>query len=262
MIAISTGISVYFEDSGSGEPVVFVSGQNTDHTQWQSVTPYFSDFRTIVFDTRGTGATDKPTDPYSLQGFADDTAALLDALDIERAHFVGASMGGKIVQWLMINHPSRVASAVLMATTPGGKGEVSTDEVDRVLRSAPTGDGKTDPIVPLLVSEQWAAANADFVQAIAERRMNPGGTVPRRLHYQASMAHDAWDQLPSIAAPVLVLHGEDDRMSLVRNAELLHERIANSKLVTVPNGRHEFFVEFPDISFGATREFLLENSLD
>jgi pimeloyl-ACP methyl ester carboxylesterase len=253
---------MYFEDTGSGEPIVFVSGQNTDHTQWKTITPLFSDFRTIAFDTRGTGSSDKPSDPYSLQGFADDTAALLDALDIPRAHFIGASMGGKIVQWLLINHPSRVASAVLMATTPGGVHEAGWDaEVGRVLRTAPTGDGKTDPIIPLLVSEQWASQHSAFAQAIAERRMNPGGAVPRRLHYQASMAHDTRDALPSIATPVLVLHGEDDRMSPLRNAELLHEGIAGSRLVTIPNGRHEFFVEFPDESLGAIREFLAANPI-
>ena len=251
---------MYFEDTGSGEPVVFVSGQNTDHTQWASVVPHFSDYRTIVFDTRGTGASDKPSDAYSVQGFANDTAALLDALGVERAHFIGASMGGKIVQWLLINHASRVASAVLMATTPGGENAAHWEpEVARTLRSVPTGDGTTDPIIPLLVSEKWARSHADVAQQIAGRRMNAGGVVPRRLHYQASMVHDAWEELASVTAPVLILHGEDDRMSPVRNAELLHERIAGSQLVTIPHGRHEFFIEFPDESFAAIRAFLARN---
>src|SRR5687767_5054382 len=118
--SLRTGIDVFYKTAGHGEPLVFVSGQNTDHTQWDTVSPFFEDaYQTIVFDNRGTGATSKPSEPYSMQGFAEDVIALLDDLSIDRAHVVGASMGGKITQWLAINHAERVASAMLMATTPG-----------------------------------------------------------------------------------------------------------------------------------------------
>lgn len=263
-VRLSTGISMFYNESGEGEPLLFVSGQNTDHTQWATVTPRYVDtYRIIVFDTRGTGSTDKPVDaPYSMRDFAADVVALLDALAVERAHIIGASMGGKITQQIAIDYPERVASAVLMATTPGGPHAASWDaQVARTMKSVPTGDAATDPILPLLVSELWAGENPDFAQNMAERRMNPGGPVPRRLHFQASQEHNAWESLPSITTPVLVVHGADDRISPVRNAELLASRIPAAELAVIEHGRHEFFVEYPKETTRIVRDFLARHSI-
>src|SRR4051812_33556117 len=103
---VSDGVRLYYEERGKGEPLVLISGQGSDHTTWDMVRYDFArKYRTITFDHRGTGLSDKPTEPpYTTRGFAADIIALLDYLKIERALFYGVSMGGRIGQWLGIDY--------------------------------------------------------------------------------------------------------------------------------------------------------------
>lgn len=253
------GFSLYYEELGTGVPLVLISGQNTDHSQWDSVRTRYSDaYRTISFDHRGTGNSDKPdSPPYTTRGFAADVISLLDYLQIEWAHIFGVSMGGRVAQWVAIDHPDRVRSVVLAATTPGdAHGVIKSKEASRSLKVAPTGDAQTDPLIPYLVSDDWADNNLEFVQSIAERRLNPGGNRPIQMHYEASQSHNSWDYLPSIKVPTLVLHGDDDRLNPTANAHLLAERIPNAELYLIANGRHEFFIEFPEETTKIVRDFL------
>jgi pimeloyl-ACP methyl ester carboxylesterase len=115
------GTRIAYEVFGRGAPLLLISGQSLDRTMWDGVRPALAaEFRVIVFDARGTGASDKPHTPYSTRGFAADAAAVLDAAGIARAHIYGFSMGGRVAQWLAIDHPERVGALVLGATTPGG----------------------------------------------------------------------------------------------------------------------------------------------
>jgi pimeloyl-ACP methyl ester carboxylesterase len=96
----SDGVRLYYEELGAGEPLLLISGQASDHTSWGTVPNGFADqYHVIAFDHRGIGLSDKPTaPPYSTQGFADDAIALLDHLQITRAHAYGVSMGGRVCQ--------------------------------------------------------------------------------------------------------------------------------------------------------------------
>ena len=114
-------VSLYYEEVGTGDPLVLISGQGGDHRGWDFVRDDFAaHYRVITFDHRGTGQSDKPADPpYSTRGFANDAVALLDVLGIQRAHAYGISMGGRICQWLGIEHGDRIGALVLGCTTPG-----------------------------------------------------------------------------------------------------------------------------------------------
>ena len=104
------GTRLYYEELGEGEPLLLINGQGSDHTGWDGVRDDFTDrYRVIVYDHRGTGQSDKPTEPpYSTRGFAEDAVAILDHLKIARAHAYGVSMGGRICQWLGIEHGDRL----------------------------------------------------------------------------------------------------------------------------------------------------------
>lgn len=107
-------ISVYYEEHGEGDSIVFIAGFMADHTVWDVIARRFaSNHRVIVFDNRGAGQSDCPQDPYTAELLADDTKALCDALGIKGAHFVGSSMGGQIVMSLAYRYPDLVKSAVL-----------------------------------------------------------------------------------------------------------------------------------------------------
>src|SRR5579884_1186018 len=93
----ANGINVYYEIHGVGEPLLLISGLASDHTFYRWVLPQLAArYQVIVFDNRGEGYTDKPNIPYSIDMMADDTAGLLHALGIARAHVLGTSMGGRI----------------------------------------------------------------------------------------------------------------------------------------------------------------------
>src|SRR2546428_7244815 len=117
----SDGARLYYEEIGEGEPLLLVSGQASDSTSWTGIRDDFAEhYHVIVFDHRGTGQSDKPSEPpYSTRGFAQDAISILDHLGIARAHAYGVSMGGRICQWLGIDHADRMGALVLGCTTPG-----------------------------------------------------------------------------------------------------------------------------------------------
>src|SRR4029077_10122354 len=102
-------IELYYEEHGRGDPLLLIMGLAADSTAWIFQVPDFARrYRTITFDNRGVGRSSKPPGPYTIHEMADDAVALLDALDVRRAHVVGVSMGGMIAQEIVLRHPSRV----------------------------------------------------------------------------------------------------------------------------------------------------------
>src|SRR5262249_1043656 len=103
----------------SGDPLLLIMGLAADSQAWMFQLPDFAQrYRTIIFDNRGVGRSSKPAGPYTVSEMADETAGLLDALSIPRAHVVGVSMGGMIAQELILRHPARVRGLVLACTYP------------------------------------------------------------------------------------------------------------------------------------------------
>jgi pimeloyl-ACP methyl ester carboxylesterase len=105
------------------------------------------------------------------------------------------------------------------------------------------------------------AQNSALVEEIAALWNAPLPPDARRLHYQASQAHDAWDALNQIKAPTLVIHGGDDEVNPAANAHLLAQRIAGAQLHLIPGGRHGYFEEMRGSSFAAVRDFLLAHPI-
>lgn len=107
-------ISMYYETYGQGEPLVLISGFSADHLSWGFILDYLiTDYQVVIFDNRGTGQTDVPKGPYSIEQMAQDIMDLCSYLGIKKAHFIGNSMGGHLVQMLAYRHASRVKSAVI-----------------------------------------------------------------------------------------------------------------------------------------------------
>ena len=112
-------VELYYEQHGSGAPLLLIMGLAADSMAWLFQVPEFSKhYRTIVFDNRGVGRSSKPAGPYTISQMADDTAGLLDVLGIARTHVVGVSMGGMIAQELALRHPRLVGGLVLACCMP------------------------------------------------------------------------------------------------------------------------------------------------
>jgi len=107
-------INMYYEIHGQGEPLLLIMGMGADLTVWgDSIHKFAEKYRVIAFDNRGSGRTDKPDIPYSIEMMADDTIGLMDRLDIKRVHIIGASMGSLIAQRIAAYYPERVQSLIL-----------------------------------------------------------------------------------------------------------------------------------------------------
>ena len=262
-VTVPDGTRLYYEEEGDGEPLLLVSGQRQDHTFWDGIRDDFSDhYRVIVYDNRGAGQSDKPTDPpYSTRGFARDAVALLDRLGVSRAHVYGHSMGGRICQWLGIDHGERIGALVLGGTTPGAAhGVPMSAEVDALWLHPPTDpEAALHELGALFWSPAWIETHPSDARKVMEAPPLP--EFARLLHYQASQGHDAWDLLPTIRNPTLVIHGSEDQLNPTANAYLLANQIPGAELYIIEGGRHFYPQEFRKEAGRVVSRFLARHPL-
>ncbi|WP_280386347.1 alpha/beta fold hydrolase [Nocardia wallacei] len=246
------GVRIAYQVAGAGTPLLLIAGQSNNHHWWDGIRDDFhGTHRTITFDYRGTGDSDKPDIPYSTPGFAEDAIAVLDDLGIDRADVYGTSMGGRVAQWVAARYPDRVRALVLGCTSPGGRHGVERGPEIRALLANPATAEQT--LQDLMYTPKWLATHPGPYQTLGDPEMP---SHARRRHLIASHRHDAWDVLPDIAAATLVVHGTDDRFNPAANAPLLAERIPGARLHLIPGARHAYFEEFRSVAGPLVRDFL------
>jgi len=257
------GTRLYFEESGAGEPLLLIAGNANNHHLWDPIRHDFAErYRVLVYDHRGTGQSDRPEDPsaYTSRRFAGDAIAILDAAGIDRGQVYGVSMGGGVAQWLAIDHANRVGALVLGCASPGGPNGVPTAAWVMEARQNPDPQVWARTSAALIFSPEWSEAHQEVVDSLKVVSANVPANI-RRLHNQISPAHDAWDLLPNISAPTLIIHGSDDGLVPVGNANVLAKRIPNAELHVVQGGRHAFFLEYQQEASRVVLDFLLRHSL-
>jgi pimeloyl-ACP methyl ester carboxylesterase len=251
-------VELAYQLLGEGPPLLLIQGLGYGGRGWGPVLePLAEDFTVAVFDNRGFGASDVPPGPYSVAELAEDARAVLDAAGFDRAHVVGASLGGMIAQELALAHPDRVDRLVLACTTPGGSVsfpmppqtvalmvEAATLPPDVALRrfvENGLGDGSSEELVRRIV---------------AYRTANPPDLGGWQSQATAGATHDALDRLGGIAAPTLVIHGTEDAVIDLRNADLLAERIPDARVELLPGCGHLLSWEEPERFTRLVKEFL------
>jgi len=257
--AINNGVRIYWEETGSGPPLLLIMGLGYAHQMWHRTTPLVSKhFRTILLDNRGVGQSDFPQGPYPIQTMAEDAAAVLDAAGVESADVYGISMGGMIAQEFAIQYPGRVRKLILGCTACGGPKVVRAEpEVNQVLmmRGDMTMEEGIQAAVPYIYDADTPRARIE--EDLAIRRV----TYPRPEAYayqlQGILAWESYSRLSEIKAPTLVIHGETDRLVPAGNGKLIAESISGSKLVMIPNASHIYMTDQPEASHQAILDFLL-----
>jgi 3-oxoadipate enol-lactonase len=207
-----TDINVHYDVDGSGEPLLMIMGLGASSAAWdpELVQELAKSFRTITFDNRGTGQSDKPDKPYSIEMFADDAAGVLDGLKIPRAHIFGVSMGGMIAQEFALRHPSRTGSLTLGCTTAGGSHSVPPPPESLKVLTAPREGVPPEDIIrrswPLSLTTEYIRDNRDRLEARIPRLLeHPTPPFAFQRQLEGTYTLKTWDRLPNIKAPTLVI---------------------------------------------------------
>jgi pimeloyl-ACP methyl ester carboxylesterase len=237
-------ITINYESQGSGEPLVLIPYLAADNACYAfQVADYAKHFTCISLDPRGAGETDKPEGTYSTELFADDVAAFMAAIGVEKAHVSGLSLGGAIGLWLAGKYPQRVKTLSLHSSWP------KTDPFLKVI----VGDWQTiakglgnvqemvvEGILPFCFTPELYAAKPEFIDQIAafvrSRPKQPLDAFLRQSN--AVIAHDALSQLGKISAPTQITFGRHDIVTSTRFAEPLRNGIKNSEVLVFENCAH------------------------
>ncbi|MFC3077215.1 alpha/beta fold hydrolase [Phenylobacterium terrae] len=246
----ANGIDIYYERAGSGPRLLFISGTGGDLRNKPNVFDgaLGRSFEVLAYDQRGLGRTEKPDVPYSMADYADDAAALMDAVGWDRAHVVGVSFGGMVAQELALRHPGKVERLVLACTSPGGAGGASFPfhEIEHL-----KGEARARHLLPISDTrrdEAWAKAHPElYAQLIAQTAADPFADEPGRAmgahrQLEARARHDTWDRLPDIAIPTLIAAGRYDGIALPQTQEKMAGRIPGAQLRWFEGG-HLFMIQ-------------------
>ena len=246
------GINIYYEVHGQGEPLVLIQGLGGGHASWFFQTRAFKKhYRVITFDNRGIGKTDKSSDPYTIKTMADDTIGLMDYLGVDKAHILGASLGGMVAQEIAIGYPQRVRKLVLVCASTG-EGDFA-DVHPELLRAIGTKEGSTEAdfrsvdfvkVMSVIISLAFNKRLYRMLFAnISKVHMKLGRVAGHLEQMEAVVGHSTIDRLHLIEAPTLVITGTEDRIVSPHFSEVIASQIPNAKLVKVEGGSHAFFME-------------------
>lgn len=261
----ANNINIEYDIHGSGQPLLLIAGLGYERWMWHKMVPDLAkQYQVITFDNRGMGGTDKPPGPYSARLLADDTAALLTALGIDKAAVMGHSMGGFVAQALALNHPQLINKLILSATNFGGPNHVRiTQEALIVLM-----DSRGDPLerlrngIQVSTSPRFVENHPNFVEEwIAYRVAHP--IDPNAYEAQlavglALMSEDACfeHKLTRIEIPTLIIFGACDKVVPPGNARLLAKQIPGSEVTILPGVGHFYPFEDPQEAVRVVTRFL------
>ena len=255
--ATADGTRLYFEETGSGTPIVFVHEFAGDHRSWEPQMRHFGRrYRCMAFNARGYPPSDVPESPesYSQARAADDIKAVLDALGIERAHIVGLSMGGFATLHFGFRHPARALSLCVAGCGYGAEPEqrerfrAEAEATAGFIRSAGMpAFAETYAYGPTRVQfeNKDPRGFAEFKRMLAEHSALGSTNTQLGVQRERPSLYDLVDEMRRLTVPTLVLHGDEDWPCL-RPGLLMKETIPSAALAVMPNCGHTINLEAPD----------------
>ena len=251
------GVRLYYEESGSGIPVIFVHEYAGDHRSWEPQMRHFGQrYRAITYNARGYAPSDVPADvaKYSQSRAADDIGAVLDHLGIDKAHVVGLSMGGFATLHFGFRHASRARSLVVAGCGYGA-------EPDQRARFRAEAEAIADFIATqgiTVFAEKYAYGPtrvqfenkdprgfAEFKAQLAELSALGARNTQLGVQRERPSLYELVDQMKALTVPTLVLTGDEDWPCLAPGI-LLKQHISTAALAVMPNCGHAINIEDPD----------------
>lgn len=272
-VTTDDGVELHVETTGHGKPVLFLHEFAGDHTSWESQVRYFSrTHQCITFAARGYHPSDVPTDPraYSQDRAVADAVAVLDALDIRRAHVVGLSMGGFTALHILLRHPDRVTAAVVAGAGYGAHPD--RQEAFRAECEATAAAFESEGA--FTVAKRYSQGPArvqfqnknprgwqEFATALGEHSSAGSALTMRGVQAGRPSLYDLRDELSAVRAPTLVLTGDEDEGCLEPDL-MLKRTIPTAGLAVLPKTGHTANLEEPERFNRVVDDFLASAERD
>jgi len=254
----ASDLTIAYDDVGTGAPVVLMHAFPANRRQWGPQLPALSSIcRCLAPDFRGFGESDA-RGAGSVDDYADDIARLLDALSLERAVIGGVSLGGYVTFAFWRRHPSRVRALILSDTR--ARSDTERDMARRreliALARASGPVAIADRMIEGLIGKTTRRRQPELVRSV--HRMLASATVDGIVGALDAMMHrpDATGDLATIAVPTLIIVGDEDVATPIRDAEIMHAGIPRSRLAIIPGAGHLSNVERPAAFNALVSEFL------
>ena len=262
----ANGITMHYEQQGSGEPLILIPFLTADHACYAfQVAEYAKHFTCISVDLRGTGESEATSKEYSTEDLADDVAAFMQSVGIEKAHISGLSLGAAVGMWMGAKYPESVTTLSLHS------GWARTDAYMKVViegfQVMAKAMGSVSEMVvlglfPWCLTPELYVNKPEYVQSLVDFvRSRPAQSVESFLQQSnAVLNHDVERQLGRITAPTLITFGAEDVVTSTRLATGLKERIRNSEVVVLEGCSHGLIYEKVTEFNERTLQFLMRHS--
>lgn len=255
MQCMVNGIQMYYEDQGAGPVVVFIHGLGENSASWEHQIKFFRQtFRVIAMDLRGHGRSDDGKEFITMKSFAEDVVALLNQLQIAKAHFIGHSMGGLINQQIAVDYPNRMLTMTLSDAAGFYPPPFATTGLEERLKRLET--LSMDEVAAAIAN---VACRPDAPEAVKEniRKMFAANRrEPYRQSTISTLQADYRQYHAQMSIPALILVGEFDQTTPLDYAQYLNKVLRGSKLQILPDAAHMTKLENPKAYNQALAEFL------
>src|SRR5215213_617629 len=263
-------ISIAYKRFGQGKPILFISGTSQTKDAWEPTLLLelaATNHTVIVFDNRGMGETTVGTKPFSIEQFANDTAGLLDALNIEKVDVFGISLGTFIAQELTLNYPQKVERLILHAGYCRGNEAIyasgqaletiMTLNSPQVLQNM-TAEQQAMILAQIMFPPQWLEEHPEILNSVIQ--LAPVRSATPEIIQQQGLASGTWkgscDRLANITQPTLLIVGDQDLLIPAANSIMMAQRIPNSWLVIIEGTGHGAMLQVPNEFTADIQNFL------
>ena len=257
-LQISADLSLDVASQGDGPLVLLIAGGMMDMDQWGLVAAGLpGSYRVVRYDQRGIGASDAPTEGYTVDQFAEDAVNLIRALDAGPAVLVGNSLGGTVAMGAAFLAPELVRGIVTCSTSAGPSGPPTPPETMQYMMrgaSLPVPQAAA-AMMDILFATDFIDEHPDMLDDAVEKRSKGAPMIATLGPLQSALVFDPIERLKSLDVPMLVLHGEEDVLVLPDHAQLLADA-AGAEVQLISDAGHALVVEQSEAVVEALSGFL------
>ncbi len=256
-------IDIAYKTFGEGDPIILINGYSFNMDSWNPtlLETLAANHTVIVFNNRGMGNTTSGEEEPSISLFANDTAGLLDALNIQKADVLSWSMGGRIAQELTLTYPDKVGRLILYAIGCGNPNSVpqSQEVRNEFMNGTGTAEERIARLVPLFFPEEWRNENPNYLESIPKSTETVLNETLNNQIAAAGSSSSTCDRLKTVTQPTLVIVGTDDAATPAPNSLTMAELIPRAWYVQINGAGHGLMYQYPE-QFSGVVETFLENS--